>query len=225
MPARVPDFWEQRLKLHKANNPGWGAGRLWNALKDDAGTFGRDDAPSERWVGNWLRGAWLEMKDEDVRPYRRFSWPASMDRGDLPWEASQAALEFLRESLEIMDMAWAGPSVRVMDIFWHVTQAAPDAPFPDRLWVTSLLLVAKSMGNEEWAGAIQWYLALRPWPSKEANNAYKRAIADQGVPAMPLGQMSYDGTVLEAEDLEFLTLVNIAHSQQDDLEASNAQQT
>ena len=111
-------------------------------------------------------------------------------------------------------MAWAGPSVRVMEIFWHVSQAAPDAPFATRLASASLVLVAKSIGNDEWLGANQWFLALHPWTSEEDAKAYEEAIADQGVPAIPQGETYHDATALEAEDLEFLTLVNIAYFKQ-----------
>ncbi len=111
-------------------------------------------------------------------------------------------------------MAWAGPSVRVMNIFWRVTQAVPDATFGTRLFSTSLVLVAESIGNDEWLGANQWFLALRPWASEEAADAYERAIADQGVPAIPQGKNYHDATAFQTEDLEFLTLVNIAYFKQ-----------
>jgi hypothetical protein len=152
MPPKKDSFWERSLESLKARNPAWGAGRFRQALEQLAAKLGREDAPGDRWVGNYLN----KLKGDHDWPqreieYRSFSWPESMGTPDLPWEASESALEllevhrkanpFLRHlesqpelpfadnGRQPLGMRWGHrPSVRLTRWYWRVTQAARDLP-------------------------------------------------------------------------------------------------
>ncbi len=120
MPARMDPQWIEKVKSIKANERArWGAPRITRALEEEAAREGRYDCPSERAVSSILR----KIAAEDLREYRFLYWPDTFERGDLPWEASEAALELL--ALKEFAPGEARPSVRLARWFWRITQAAP----------------------------------------------------------------------------------------------------
>ena len=122
MPPKVNPYWERRVKSLKASHPDWGAGRIANELW--AEKLPEDEnvgvPPSARWVGSIL----ANVNEDQLREYRKLHWPESFQRGDLPWEASAAALELLMflDSNGVRER----PPIRLVKWYWRVIQASRD---------------------------------------------------------------------------------------------------
>jgi len=143
MPAKVDEYWEGRVKSIKGKHENWGAGRTFQELKQEAEKSGRQDYPSERWVGKYLREGWDELTEKQQQQYALLSWPRSMEDGALPWEASAAALELLAY---LNDLHSPRPNHQEALWFWRVTQAVPNAPLNLRYDVSIILATCPSMG-------------------------------------------------------------------------------
>ena len=172
MPLKTDSYWIERILSIKANNRRWGAGRITTQLEIGAEQAGRTDVPIERTVSRILAKEWSGLTDEEQAQYQFFHWPESMVRGDLPWEASAAAL----------DLCWqfhithkGRPSIRLVKWFWRVTLAAPDAPRGDRFDAASLLAVEESgaLNLLDDLRGIEWNLAFAPWRSEERRKVYE----------------------------------------------------
>jgi hypothetical protein len=153
MPTRKDPYWDERVKSLMANNRDWGAGKILRALDLESATTGREDVPSFRWVGQLLRkvkedSQWLETSKQ----YRTFYWPESMERGDLPWEASAASIELLRkiidDSLDYKDRE-ERPPVRLVRWFWRVSLAAPDLDISDRINAAKTIATWELLGKQD----------------------------------------------------------------------------
>lgn len=154
-------FWIEEVLSAKADsikkNPpnGWGARRIWRQVETKKGEellqqFG--PPPAERTVSDILAKEWPKLTEEEKNQYHYFRWPESMGRDGLPWEASAAALEFLRykqDGLVGLTDQWlppfvrplgnpfggedsrpsiregSRPSIKEVKLFWRVTQAMP----------------------------------------------------------------------------------------------------
>jgi hypothetical protein len=143
MPAKVDVYWEGRVKSIKGKHQHWGAGRTYQELKQEAEKSGREDYPSERWVGKYLREGWDELTEGQKQRYALLSWPGSMEDGALPWEASAADLELLAY---LNDLHSSRPNHEEALWFWRVTQAAPDAPLDLRYDLSTILATRPLMG-------------------------------------------------------------------------------
>ena len=147
MPLQTSPSWVQRIKSIKANNPTWGAGRILGTLEQEAvRTDVAYTGPSEPTIRRILRREWDPMTERDQRRYLYFYWPESMQRGDLPWEASAAAIEMLRwearageKDLQPMFLQpgpfkvrplwqYQRPSIDSVYWYWRVTQVMPLPP-------------------------------------------------------------------------------------------------
>lgn len=121
-------------------------------------------------------------------------WPESMECGDLPWEASEVALELLAA------LRGAGrPSIGLAKWFWRVKVAAPGCSFDDRYRCAAWLSAWERIGGRPIEGVrgIEWYLAFAPWRSEEGSAEYECAREDteqgliekwpefEGVPPLP----------------------------------------
>ncbi len=117
---------------------------------------------------------------EDRNRVTEVSWPESFDDdvGLLPWAAAPAYFELF----QLLD--GRKPLMPLMQWFWRVTQAAPDAPGRYRQNMAALLAMEEclpmlSLGGMETAQdshAIEVYLAFAPWRSDDAMEAYHAAI-------------------------------------------------
>ena len=200
MPQRpIRPYWKERIRAHVAlaeqRNETPSDKRIRevlmkeaDAMRDRSNAEVRADAdwvPSERSISRIRKAEWPRLREEDRAQYRNFLWPESMERGDLPWEASAAALELLREGEQLLGSAWQ-PPVQAVEFFWRVDQAAHDAPFWIRMGATMLLMMADSNRDSELTKAVQWFLAYRPWRT-DALPRYKEAIARRSdpIPAIP----------------------------------------
>jgi hypothetical protein len=185
MPAKKDSFWGRSLESLKAHNPTWGAGRILKALEQMAAKDGREDAPKERWVGNYLQSlkkdpkwSWRQTR------YGTFHWPESMERGDLPWEAAPYGLQLLREMRVLAEMPNMQPSLRGVEAFWHVSLTAPDAPFAVRLMAAGLVMVAEATGEDKWRDSAQWLLACAPWRGPVWEKRYTDFAFEMDVPVL-----------------------------------------
>ena len=152
MPRRPIDpFWRERIMAISANEPKLGPGPISRLLRQDAARAHRSDAPSERTVSRVLK-EFRSLRDEDRGAYRYFRWPQSMERGDLPWEASGVGLELLR-SLHRVNLRGATgehgrPLISTVKWLWYVTLARPDADLNMRLlWARDLALSATGIAD------------------------------------------------------------------------------
>jgi hypothetical protein len=110
---------------------------------------------------------------QDLAEYRDFYWPESMERGDLPWDASAAALELLGFVVD-GETPRGRPSARLAKQFWRVTLAAPDATADKRLQIAALLSMwtANGQRHRNEVRGIEWYLAFAPWRSARNREQY-----------------------------------------------------
>ncbi len=158
MPARIDNFWEERVKSLKANNPTWGAVLIHRELQTEATVAGRTDEPSQRWVGAYLKNKWPSMTYEQQADYRAFFWPESMLRGELPWEASGVGLELLA-FLDANGWLVARPPIRLVRWFWRVTQICPEESVLNRATVAGNLAYQELSGSPSNDRSWEWWLA------------------------------------------------------------------
>ena len=131
---------EKRLKEHAAE--------LWQ--KPDS--YSRDlslKVPSPRSIGRIRKEDWELMPHSEKAQYRLFHWPQSMERGDLPWEASAAGLELLRLRGENLSDPEFRPDHRMVTWFWRVNQAAPVASIGLRFVVAHMLWLREYHAYED----------------------------------------------------------------------------
>jgi hypothetical protein len=209
MPLRVHSWWEERIKSLKANNRGWGAGRITAALeKEEPPEYGPDGQPiggppSARWVGGFLKN----IKDDELREYRYFYWPESMVRGDLPWKASSSALQLLAY-LDINGI-YQRPPVRLAKWWWRVTQTMPQTQKYLRL-VAAQDLASKEAAGEPCDRGIEWWLAYMQIPDDgQRARLYRDAQArpDNPIPALPT---SLTASTKDGDDFGFNLEVLVA---------------
>ena len=182
MPLKTDPAWEERVLSLKENNKSWGAGRIATALGQEAAQKGFETPPpSEATVRRILHRRWDNMSEEEQKQYRYLYWPESMERGDLPWEASASALEIL--GLRI----FARPTIRQTRWFWRISMAAPDLAGEERLdlarWFASWEAVGERM--EESVRGIEGHLRFAPWRSDEHEQRYDAALAEGRIPLLP----------------------------------------
>ena len=148
-----------------------------------------EKVPSERTIARIRLHEWDPATEVERAPYREFYWPESMERGDLPWEASSAALELLRN----IDTAVPSsrPSIRFVRWFWHVSQAIPDASFEVRMDAAARLTQGEVPGESDALRGIEWGLAYEPWRSAGAKEKYLGATRrdHNPIPKYPQGNI------------------------------------
>lgn len=190
---KVDQDWVTVIYSLKANEPKLGARAILTRLqkaRNDGGIS--EKCPGLRTVGRYLK-EWPGLPEEERRLYRELSWPESFERGDLPWEASQAALELLRvwawpppmletmfepEALQSLGLSYptARPSIRLARWFWRLTQAAPDADASERRKIAEWLEAAEVLRSEPADRAVEAWLQYAPWRSAGASAAYEKAL-------------------------------------------------
>ena len=124
MPAKIQDHWVDRITFLKSNNTEWGQPRLYNALWAEAAELDRTDVPSQGWIGKWLREEWPKLTDAQRRDYREVHWPETFERGDLPWEASRALLDFFVGRGRPDRIGTERPTTLLARWYWRLYQVA-----------------------------------------------------------------------------------------------------
>ena len=167
MPKITSELWRERIRQLTLNNDEKGIRfgpqavlSSLNAVYEDMSERDRIEngrPPSLASIGRIQSDA-RKMTPEERQRYLWFYWPLSMQEGQLPWEASSAALELLvrRDGSWPQSIEWGRaigedtprPSIRMAEAFWHVTQAVSDAPasFRFRLTVATVIAERKSLG-------------------------------------------------------------------------------
>lgn len=164
---------------------GWRPAAIFRVIESEARDSGVVDYPSERTVRR-LYEQHRQLPERVRREDAAFRWPAAMESGALPWEASRAALELLR----YRDEARLGrPTVRHAKWYWRLTLADPDIRKSEANKHSAWLAAAEfaRIAGVPFAlrtEAIEWNLAYRPWQSPENGRAY-RAAADREKDPIP----------------------------------------
>ena len=174
--TRIHDQWAQMVKSIVADHEKWGPKRILDEVRSRAERFGlTKDYPSQRTI--------QRIKD-DITPderieYGSLHWPESMDRGDLPWEASASALELL---FILHSLKEGRPNIRLAKWFWRVSRAAPDATPEKRLHAARLLSIWEALGQSqrEAKEGIEWFFAYAPWRSIDRAQEYTDALEGTG---------------------------------------------
>lgn len=171
---KTDSHWAERVRI-LTEIEGLGPHALWQRLEQEAAEAKRRDAPSKRMVAR-LRTEFLALDDSKRRAYRSFRWPESMG-GDLPWEASGAALELVQLH---QARGLPPPLYRLVEWYWRATLAASDAPLAERYRIASLLAATEIGGDMPGAlRQVESFVAWAPWRSPEASAAYEAAITDR----------------------------------------------
>jgi len=172
--TRIRDQWEPPVKRIVADNPKWGPRRILGELRNQAKTLGLSkDYPSERTIQRIKD----DITPEEIVEYRTFYWPESMERGDLPWEASESALELLGFLDQQQSGARLRPPVRFARWFWRVSLAGHGVPIGNRLLQALALTVNEIRGGQDVSSVreVEWELAYRPWLNAAQMKAYRKA--------------------------------------------------
>lgn len=154
--------------------------QIFRVIEERAEKAERKDWPSERTVRR-LYEEHQKLPNERVRREQAlFLWPESMEAGLLPWEASSAALDFVRYCAE---NRLERPTVRHCKWFWYLRLAAPTMPI-ERAVTTSCYLWAREylrqtkMNEDVDVPGIMWTLAYQPWRGEQDKSALD-AVAEQ----------------------------------------------
>jgi len=170
-------LWVSKIEEITENNPRLGPKAVLQRLEKDPECAGQDEKnwPSESTVGR-IQRKFRQKPDEERRLCRWFYWPESCERGDLPWEASEAALELLR--FWQRGSPTTRPSVRLARWFWRITQAAPNASDFERRHYAGWLAAAEAVGADVRRGVERWLCGQEPSLELEFEGATPEALSD-----------------------------------------------
>jgi hypothetical protein len=183
MPQKpVHDYWRERVKSLLGADPRREPGprAIKRLLDAEAERMDRVDIakvgspPSERSITRIRDQEWKPLPDMERREYGEVHWPATFQRGDLPWAAGGAILALL---------AWADmyglprPPVALARWYWQVTQSMPDSTVGMRLRVAITVSTNLEAGNPLPEG-LEWWLAYQSLPK----TAYERAVSREENP-------------------------------------------
>ena len=219
----IPNYWRNRVFSHLSNAEKLSNRKIFQLLKKEAEELKNQNhpesrilamaIPSERSIDR-IHQEWEGKPELERSQYKDFYWPESMELGDLPWEASSAALELLSHmAMSNWDFR---PSLRAVKWFWRVCQAAPDAPLEVRVESAVGLMVTEATRNCDEVRGIEGFLAYGPWRNKNTWDRYNDAITryDDPLPRYPV--LNYDLAKIDSEAFNFLmgvdaVIENIQH--------------
>lgn len=147
-------------------------GNLWPELPAET-KLGAIKPPHRNTIQRYTR-EFDTRPDRDKKAYRLVHWPGSMERGDLPWEASASTLEIL--AFTRADKR-SRPRVGLTECFWRVTQAVPEASLMFRFkmaMVMETLAILEYPSAEEFEQAMASVAYLRYEPDDDKRH---RAMA------------------------------------------------
>jgi hypothetical protein len=210
MPQRpIDDYWKERVKSLLGADPRREPGprAIKRHLDAEAERMDRTEIakvgypPSERSITRIRDAEWQTLPEQERREYRELHWPDTFVRGDLPWEASGAALELLAWS---NDARLPRPPISITRWYWRICQAMPDTEIKGRIAITATVASHQDAGlplPEGW----EWFLAYAPW--KQGNRPrYDRALErhDNPIPRCEFGIQVANGGPSSAWAARFL---------------------
>lgn len=161
MPARPIDRYYQE-QIAKMGEQGLKSPAIANELEKIAKSHGQDKYPSERTVRTYWEKHMARLPEER-RAYSEFRWPDSMVDAEIPWEASNAILDWIR-SFELHSIS--RPMIVEAKWYWRVSQVAPTISEDDHTFALYWLAERELNPNEltaAVAAAIDVYLVHQPW--------------------------------------------------------------
>ncbi|MBI4199688.1 MAG: hypothetical protein HY535_04355 [Chloroflexi bacterium] len=216
MPQRpIPGYWKERCVALFAQAEQRGErlsdGVVFETLKAEARELEAHPDPQNRVLAAWVpskrsisrirTGEFAQIEEGEKALYRTFHWPESMERGDLPWEASAAALELLVFLDQQKDTVAQRPPIRLARWFWRVSQASPGQPIRYRVLQALTLAVNELRGGEhvQTVRGVEWELAYRPWHNAVQGKAYYKARHRPQHPIPSGGLFPWNEEALHAE--------------------------
>lgn len=203
----IHHYWKDRIRHHlgKGQGPAPGPTEIERRLLEESDKFDSKllarigPVPSKRTIARTIKGDWIPLPENEKLQYREFYFPESLERGDLPWEASAACLELLGIRLD------SRPTIRMALAFWRITAAAPDLNVRKREKLARVWSGWEALGDHavpQDLRNLESYLAYAPWRSEEANAAAVRAHEegefDMGIPlTIDVGKIG-ESTLIEA---------------------------
>ena len=204
---KTDDFWRESAMTKFAQKEGVSVAQVHRELKADAEEMEKSDdlesramastVPSERTIGRIKAEEWGRLEEADRAQYREFYWPESMEGGDLPWEASESALEllFFLDQLGFRPR----PPLRFVTWFWRVSTAAPNMLMKLRV-LAAMWLAVKEVGYKPGPSrldtnrGLEMYLAYFGEPSERRRDLYYEALNRNDAPiAGAPGRLSLGG--------------------------------
>jgi len=157
VPKQTPrDVKEQVLSI-KAEHETWGAGRILAEMERRALSDNRlSPAVSEPTIRRILARDWSKLAEERRREYRQIHWPATFERGDLPWEAAPACFQLLRLYGREHKRR---PTVRMGRWYWRLGEVAPGASELDKARTARFLAGLEAAGHL----TLTWTEAVEAW--------------------------------------------------------------
>lgn len=176
---RVKSYWQEAIRALTENEPRLGPLGIQARLKRAAEESGMAEklgaVPSRRTIGR-IQSHFRQSANKDRERYREFRWPETMEYGLLPWEASRAGLELLRD----FHQEWnRRPTVGLVECFWHVSQAAGDAPFDERAVAAQEMYARRVFGAAQPENNMRYferYFAYGPWRSDTSREAWETSL-------------------------------------------------
>jgi hypothetical protein len=129
---RTHDFWVNRIRVIVANDSDVSAAAIRRKFINEE-RIRKIEPPTALPSDRVIRRIMAEFKAAPAaerQPYTYFSWPATMESGAIPWEASRALLDWLK--FRASGGRRQPPLTRQAVWFWRVTHAVPHAPIERR---------------------------------------------------------------------------------------------
>ena len=131
-------------------------------IRREAEAAGFDDAPSERSVRR-IYNEHVGKSPEDRRQYVTFQWPDFMREAELPWQASEIILDWIRTFDANLVTR---PTISRAKWYWRVHIAAPDLGDGFKSvaarWLSQRELKKDEM-TEALSQIVESYLIHKPW--------------------------------------------------------------
>jgi hypothetical protein len=151
LPEKLNDYWIDWMRAQFANEPDLPPKRIEQQAKEQAETWPEEEEeeprpgkpPALRTIYKYM-GEFGGLAEGVRKGYQPFSWPESMEEGLLPWEATAATIQLLIWTQE--HGLWP-PPVSLVQWFWRITLAIPDAPLGERLRVTATVASYREAGQ------------------------------------------------------------------------------
>ena len=191
---RTAQFWREVIKTKFAQNGKISVSQIHREIVEQARELEDSgdsqlhelskEVPSLRTIARIKSDDWNQLSDEQKSEYGEFHWPETMERKDLPWEASASALELLYYLDE--NMLKGRPPVRFVRWFWRASLAAPYASTEERFQSAFWLSVEEGSEERSSLRILDLRLAYKNQESLKGADLYTKATSREINPLPPL---------------------------------------